>query len=351
MESVTFVVGTGRSGSTALSAILRAHPHVLSLNELFASLMSPERAFPAEPVTGEEFWRLLSRPNRTFDALVRSGVPMGEFLYPRRPGRYSADGTGIPLLCMMVLPHLTDDPDGLLDELGPRIVPWPRRPAAGHFAAFFRLLRDRFGRRAVVERSGYSLRWVPHLHRAFPRARFVHLHRNGPDCAVSMSRHIGYRKIMLVTEALGIAGVASSSQLTERHLAALPPRLAGLFADRFDPALVLDADLPLVRFATLWSQMIDEGVAALADIPADRRTSLSYERLLADPDRELARLAAFAGLDVPPGWPAAARGILDPARRDLAGRLTPRERAELDAACAPGARALALALASGNGAD
>ncbi|EKX63388.1 sulfotransferase [Streptomyces ipomoeae] len=38
MRSLTFVIGTGRSGSTALSRILNAHPDVLSLNEFMASV-------------------------------------------------------------------------------------------------------------------------------------------------------------------------------------------------------------------------------------------------------------------------------------------------------------------------
>ncbi len=340
MSGLTFVVGTGRSGSTALSEILRAHPDVLSLNELFASLMRPENAFPAEPLTGEQFWRLLSRPNDTFDSLVRSGVAPGEFLYVRRPGRFAAETGGIPLLSMMVLPHLTDDPDTLLDELGPLVTPWPRRHAAAHYAALFELLRERFGRRAVIERSGFSLRWVPYLRAAFPEARFVHLHRNGPDCAVSMSRHVGFRKVLLVEDAVRLAGVRRPSELTEERIAALPADLAWLFADRFDGALVWQADLALRRFGALWSDMITEGVAALADVPEHQRTTLVYEDLLDAPDAELARLAAFAHVPAPAPWLATARTVLDPGRRDLTHPLTAEQRAELAEACRPGTRAL-----------
>jgi hypothetical protein len=181
MRNVTFVVGTGRCGSTALSGIIRDHPDLLSLNELWTSLLEPDAALPSEPMTGDAFWWLLSEPSEQFDRLIRSGVEMAEILYPKVPGgRYSADTTGIPKLCLLVLPHLTDDPDALLDELGRHVTGWPRRPAPAHYEALFGLLSDRFGKRAVVERSGYSLRWIPYLREVFPEARFVHLHRSGP---------------------------------------------------------------------------------------------------------------------------------------------------------------------------
>jgi Sulfotransferase family len=38
---LTFVVGTGRCGSTMLSAILREHPDVLSMNEFFGTPQPP----------------------------------------------------------------------------------------------------------------------------------------------------------------------------------------------------------------------------------------------------------------------------------------------------------------------
>jgi hypothetical protein len=38
LRSLTFVVTAGRSGSTAVSAILRSHPDVLSLSEFFLCL-------------------------------------------------------------------------------------------------------------------------------------------------------------------------------------------------------------------------------------------------------------------------------------------------------------------------
>ncbi|MFJ7078577.1 sulfotransferase family protein [Streptomyces sp. NPDC098781] len=338
MRSLTFVVGTGRSGSTALSRILNRHPDVLSLNEFMASV--GDASFPEGKVSGAQFWQTLYRPAPHFDRMIRSGLPLPEFLYTRRPGRYSADTTGIPALSLMVLPHLTDDPDALLDELGEAVVRWPERTAAEHHRALYDLLGGRFGRTAVVERSGYSTGWAPGLREAFPEAKFVHLFRDGPDCALSMSRHPGYRTILLLREIKARAGIDSFADLTPDHVRALPEDLAPLLDDRFDPALVRDCDIPLRRFGALWSELVADGTEFLARLPAGQGTTLSYEDLLDRPEEELTRLAGFIGVDPLPQWLDSGSALLDPTRRGSARRLPAPDLAELTESCAPGTRAL-----------
>ncbi|MFG3001847.1 sulfotransferase [Streptomyces sp. NPDC048340] len=339
MRTLTFVVGTGRSGSTALSGIVNAHPDVLSLNELLASVQS--RGFPEGLLDGGEFWRLLADPNPLFERMIRNGVPMPEFVYTHRPGRFTTDTTGIPALSLMVLPHLTDDPDGLFDELEKQVRGWPNRTAVGHYEALFGLLCTRFGRSAVVERSGYSLDRVPLLRKAFPQARFVHLFRDGPDCALSMSRHTGYRLIFLLREILARTGAERVEELTEDQVRSLPPELSPLLAERFDSALVLDRDLRSTGFAALWSQLVVQGVARLGELPEPLRTTLAYEDLLDEPREELARLAGFIGVEPLPQWLDAGAACLDGSRRGASRRLPAAELAALREACAPGAEALA----------
>ncbi|WP_217200123.1 sulfotransferase [Streptomyces buecherae] len=342
MRSLTFIVGTGRSGSSALSRIVNRHPDILSLNELYASLGST--AFPTEPITGARFRRILTDPNPVFDTLTRSGVPLPEFLYTRRPGRYAAETTGIPALSLMVLPHLTDDPDGLLDEVADEVSGWPPRPVARHYVALFELLAARFGRSAVIERSGYSLGWVPRLSTAFPTARFVHLFRDGPDCALSMSRHCGYRAIALLREVMERSNVTDLSELTPDHVRALPADLSALLGDRFDgQRLVMDREMPVEGFGALWSELVTEGVGLLAELPEERRMTLAYEDLLDAPERELARLAEFAGVTPRADWLAAGRAELRDGSRGSALRLPDAELATLRERCAPGTRALGRA--------
>ncbi|WP_326808936.1 sulfotransferase [Streptomyces sp. NBC_01775] len=342
VRTLTFVVGTGRSGSTALSRVLREHPGVLSLNELGATAMG-STTLGEEPLSGREFWARVTEPNRVFDSMIRSGAALPEFLYNRSPGRYSAETTGIPALSLMALPHLTDDPDALLDALEPRVTGWPVRPGPRHWEALFDTLAEHGGSaRAAVERSGYSTGSVPPLRRAFPNARFVHLFRDGPDCALSMSRHPGYRFITQLLEMAELAGVASPSELTPERVAALPPHLSALLADRFDPALVLERPMPVTRFGTLWSRLVAEGAENLRELPEEARTTLSYERLLDAPYDELTRLARFLDVEPLPRWLDTGAAMLDGSRRGAALGLPSRELAALRESCAPGMRALGL---------
>ncbi|MGW7594859.1 sulfotransferase family protein [Streptomyces rubiginosohelvolus] len=341
-QKLTFVVGTGRCGSTALSQIINIHPDVLSINELFASIPDTEVLDDA-PLSGSDFWGFLSRPNVVTNSMIKNGAIPPEFLYHRMPKRrFDAETTGIPAISVMVLPHLTDDPDALFDELAAEVTTWPTRRPADHWTALFATLGARFGNPgAVVERTGLSIGRVPEMHRAFPEARFVHLYRHGPDCAVSMSRHFSFRMIPMLWEMAIHCGLETPRQLTPQHAAQLPPDLAPLLSDRYDPALVWDRPIPIGAFGTLWSETIVDGLKKLDEVPAEQRTALSYETLLEEPEKELIRLAEFIGVEPHRDWLDASIAHLDGGRPGAASKLAEEELTSLLESCSPGTRALA----------
>lgn len=336
---LTFVVGTGRCGSTALSDVLRLHPDVLSLSELITTL--EPGALPDHPVSGADFWSLLATSRPFADRMIRAGTPVPEHLYQRvGGGRFTAD-RGIPAVCLTTLPHLTSDPDALFDALRPVLVDRPAAPVADHYRAMFGFLARRYGRRTVVERSGFSLGLVPHLREHFPEARFVHLYRNGPDCALSMSRHPGFRLVQLMADGVAESGAGGAADDRPGGTAGGLERL--LADDTYDLSAALSRPFPLERYGALWSQMITEGLAALAEVPAELRLSLSYEDLLAMPEAALTRLAQHIGIPADPAWTAAASTLLDTGRTSTSAALPDDELTRLTAACAPATRALAEA--------
>lgn len=347
--SPTFVVGTGRCGSTMLSRILHLHPDILSLSEFFATLQMDwgKITLSASGVGGQEFWELFSAPAGYVDTLFQAGIEVPEYCYPDETGRFKLT-TGVPKICAATLPLLSDDPDMLFDQLADVVPNWPVRPAAEQYHAFFALLAELLGRRAIVERSGNSIVAIPILDEMFPGARFVHMHRNGPDCALSMSRHPNFWMLMLKIEArirLGLPDTISEEELQ----AILPARYQGLLIPPFDKERFWAYPLPLTAFGQLWAECERTGVSALRDMSRDSWMDLGYEALLHDSKRELTRLGEFIGVPVTTQWLEAAARLIDPGKPGSAQtKLTAAEFAMLRDACAPGAEAIAE-LRSGGG--
>jgi hypothetical protein len=336
---LTIVVGTGRCGSTMLSRVLHLHPEVLSVAEFFSSL-AVGRELPVHDMDGQELWGYLSRPAEQMDGLIRDGLRPPELRYPYGWGRFDVSA-GVPVICHCLLPNLTDDPDWLYDKLAADVPSWPRRTAADQYRAFFRHLAVLLGRRIVVERSGASLPRIRRMRELFPEARFVHLHRDGPDCALSMSRHPSFRWQTLAAAAVLRSKLPLDTPL-EQVQAALPERLKGLICPPYDSEKFMSYPIPVALFGErFWSWMVREGVDALREMPAGTWTSVKYEQLLANPETELTRLAGFIGVAVTPRWLATARELMDPSRTgQAAARLDPQTLASLRRACEPGTKAI-----------
>jgi sulfotransferase family protein len=290
-------------------------------------------------VSGEQFWRVLAEPHPIFDAMVRGGAGMPEFIYPRLAGtRFNANTTGIPAISMMTLPHLSPDPDGVFDALAAEVPMWPQQTARMHYKRLFGWLAGHFGGSVAVERSGMSLSSVPWLRQMFPDAKFVHLFRDGADTAVSMSGHTGYRLMTLIQDALELLDLPEESRNPGLRLdpTAIPAELAPLIGDRCDFDYLMSQDLPVARFGRMWSELIAAGLAALADLPADRCLPLSYADLVADPRSCLTRLAAFLDVDADPKWLDFGAGIIDPRFAGASNRLSSEDLQAVVESCALG---------------
>jgi hypothetical protein len=339
--NLTFVVSSGRAGSTLLSQILHEHPDVLSVSEFFACLQGVLRRqpYPGQDMDGQELWRILSAPDPVADALVRHGLIAPEMSYPYGRGRFAAE-TGIPIICHSTLSLLSDDPDRLFDQLAREIPRWPRRRSADQYRAVFGYLAGLLGRSVVVERSGGSVILIRLLRRHFPEARFVHMYRDGPDCALSMSRFPMFQ-VGLVTYAAARAARLPEDAAMKQIQDALPGCFAGLLSPPYDFSRLAEFEFDLEFFGGLWAGMMTSAVAALGELPDDRWDTLDYADLLVDPAAELTRLASFIGVAATPQWLATARRLVDRGRPGKSALLNPEDLARLRKSCEPGMAALA----------
>jgi hypothetical protein len=289
----TFVVSTGRCGSTMLSNMLRLNPEILSLSE-FLSLLMPD-PLPASDMNAAAYWRLLSEPWTFFRHAYKLGLRVPEFLYRPGPGSRFNSATGIPPILITALPHLSDDPEGLYDEVATFVAGLVPACAAVQHRRLFGWLCERLGARVWVERSGSSLLYMNQLTGAFRDARFVHLYRDGRECAYSFSRHPLYRlgavEVMLHSR-LGMSPYLAD----DRPPAQVPPELRSLMPQTFDPRAFERFEMPVADAGQFWSDMIMPALDVLASLPPERVLQLSYEDLVAKPRQALVRLARFAGL-------------------------------------------------------
>ena len=318
-----FVVGTGRCGSTLLSRMLSQNPEVLSVFEFFSGIDQFFR-FQEESVDGAELGRRLRQDHPMLTMVLARGYEVPEVVYPfGEPGVRFALGDPVPWILGIALARVSEDPDALFDALMDYVDARPRQPLAKHYREIFAWLASRLGRSCWIERSGSSIEYVGELARLFPDARFVHIHRDGCETALSMREY----PVLRVSVAV-MYGLLGDIEYSHEGLSALEASEAGAI-DR-----LLETRPPVELFGRYWAEQIANGHDAVRQLGPERMLDLRFEDMVARPQAELTRLADF--LELPGGrdWigPAASlvRGM--PPRR-LPG-LESGERRALQAACA-----------------
>jgi putative sulfotransferase len=324
-------VSTGRCGSTFVSDIVGRHPQVLSISEFFWA-MEPD-VFPAGEITGHAFAERLARRDPLVTAALRAGLEAPEFRYPvDDPARRFDREDGVPAIAAITLPHLTEDPDALFDDVVDLAERRPLAPIAEHYAALFEWLRDHWGRDLWLERTGGSLQFMPQLLAAFPTARFIHLFRDGRETAISMSKRDTFRLMFARVELERVLGTDPYAHPGATPADDLPYPLSRLLPDTFDINALADFDVPLERFGLHWSSAILRGLRHLRRLPDDRVLSIAYEDLVSDTERVVRTMSSFLGIEADDAWLAWAA---TQARRQPSNwlRLDEPDRGRLDAAC------------------
>jgi hypothetical protein len=218
MNPFLFIVGCPRSGTTLLRRIVDAHPEVAITKEThwIVQLLEDGHAAPTEPpVSPQLLERLVS--HRRFARLK---------LDPRRLERLVAHEEPVSY--------------------------------AEFVTAVYDLFGELRGKRLVGDKTPRYVRHIPTLHSLWPRAKFVHLIRDGRDVCLSV-RNWNKDK-------------------------------------RFVTRISTFEEDPVSTIALWWEQLVRLGREAGAELPADLYQEVRYERLVAEPAVECRGLCQFLGV-------------------------------------------------------
>ena len=300
--SPVFIVGTGRCGSTLLSSIINTHPDMVSISEFFSFISDLGTniggAFPENPVSAEYFWNLIGNCHKKQNLMIKQDVAMDEVVYPWKDPRYQhTDQTGVPAILQTTLPHLTDECDALFIKLRDFILVQKEQPIQAHYSTLFHYLQTTFNAKFWVERSGGSLRIIHRLEQMFPNAKFIHIVRDGRDCAISMSKHYGFRMVVTAFQMIEILGLDPYEDNDREFASDLPDELYPLLPEHFDRQAFIDYDIPLSLYGHYWSGELAAAAETLKNLPKNRLLTVQYEDLLQQPRKTMAGLLAFMNLD------------------------------------------------------
>ncbi|MBW2274074.1 MAG: sulfotransferase [Deltaproteobacteria bacterium] len=339
-----FIVGSGRCGSTLLSLMLAENPRVLSVFEFFTGLDMARRFVP-HAISGEEIAYLIAQEQPFVTAVIRRGYRAEEITYPYAPyaphankddddsgearSRHTRDDP-LPWLLVSMLPRLTQDPDNLFDRLIAQARRQQDQLPAAHYRELFEWLGGELGRPLWIERSGSSIDYLGDLVAQFPDARFLHLHRDGREVALSMREHPVYRLPISFLYDVTLDSGKKVSELGAFDIYAPP--------GEDDPITQILASRPApAKFGCYWSDQILHGYHALPALAPDQYREMRFEDLVARPGEGLREIADFFEIDAGDGaWVEQAAALVRGTPPSRFEKLSPAEQEELEEACRPG---------------
>jgi hypothetical protein len=318
-----FVVGTGRCGSTLLSRMLAMNTRVLNVFELFSGIDTFFR-FQTEPVSGARLAEQLRLDHPMLTMVMKRGYEVPEVVYPfDDPKARHRLGDAVPWALAIAIPRISGEPDALFDELLAEVERAPTRPLSEHYRAVFDWLVRRSGKQCWIERSGTSIEFLAELKAFFPDARFVHIHRDGREAALSMREYAVLRVAVAVMN-----GLVGEIEYSHEGLTRLE-REDGAAIDR-----LLETRPPIELYGKYWSDQIQSGERAREQLADADLLAVRFEDLVTEPREVLGSIARFFELPDDDDWIGRAAALSHGMPRLRLGELADDERARLDQTCA-----------------
>ena len=255
-----------------------------------------------------------------------------------RPGARYELGQPIPWLLTCTLPRLSSDPDQLFDEIHDYCVALDDARPSQLARSLFDWLTRTLMKEVWVERSGAAISYLDDLDREFPDGRFLHLHRQGEEAALSIREHPVFRIGAMLTYNIPIGEGGSTRQLAE--LSEDASHIEKLLASRPSPT----------HFGRWWSSQLLAGFGTVGSLPPNRYEELPFESLLSDPASCLQHAAEFLELpDTGGAWREEAALLIDGSSKGRFDQLPAEEKTALSWSCEPGNRLLRRSALSATG--
>ncbi len=309
VQTPIFVLSSGRTGSTLLARMIDRHPDLLCVSDLFEPVGSVPYFDRNQVLDGPAFFGILSRPSfpqRTRYWRLQANAEL-LFLHD--------DDEMVSLLLSYTLPFLTKgQPMALFEEIRVACSTRGLETMPSHLIWLFDWLRDRFGSKVWIERTGGSLPHTDQIVARWPEAKIVHNYRDPRETAISMLTGSFFRLYLELSR---------DPDLAEWDSEFMPP--------------VEDMG------AMLNGWMVD-AVPVLDKVPDGQKINLAYEDLLGSPEDTLLRFACFVLDRSEPTaadrvWAAEQASTIRPPSLKFP-RLSPDDQARLEAAVAPAVRLL-----------
>jgi len=317
-----FVVSTGRCGSTLLDKMMNHHPDLLMISECMGA---PDRAnaFNAGIITKDQLKNLLLSSIPIVDLAVRRGNITKEQQYEVK----DHVNFSIPAYLYICFPTLTDKPDELFAELMELIDTFPDQTMTEHYLQIFNWLTRKFDRKIWCERTGGSIEFMPGLYKLFPNAKYLHIHRNGPDAVLSMKNHAYFQMLVSL-----FTRPVTREELEQTELAGKPISMDDPISQR------LFARQPsYTDFAAYWNYQLAVGYSVFAKMDPTQYMDIRYEDMIAEPHRIMNQIADFFELPNNSDWVDKAAEIIDTNEVSSSiANLSEDEQETLINACMPG---------------
>lgn len=309
--------------------MLSMNERVLNVFELFSGIDQFFR-FQPEPVDGHALAEQLRLDHPMLTMVMKRGGQVPEVVYPfDDPSSRYVLGDPVPWALAIAIPRVSDEPDALFDELLRYVEAAPVRPLGVHYRDIFDWLTRRLGKTCWIERSGTSIDFLRELHQLFPDARFVHIHRDGREAALSMREYDTLRVAVAVMNGL-VGEIEYSHEGLSRLEREQPAEIDRLLATR----------PPIELFGKYWSDQIRNGYQARKSLDPASVHDVRFEELVTRPAEVLQEIVDFLELPEDPDFVAAAAALSHGMPRLRLPELDPDERSRLEDSCAEAMRLL-----------